>query len=91
MPSDITTFLKALQKSNLHATCPNCSQEFTLSKALLFDGMTEKEMKEVVFLSKSNPSQYLQVLQKGVAKSINDKKYDWKVVRVTQDGQVEIE
>jgi predicted Holliday junction resolvase-like endonuclease len=58
---------------------------------VVFDGMTEQEMKNVVFLSKSNPSQYLQTLQNGVVKSINNKAYDWKVVRVSQDGQVEIE
>lgn len=38
MQSDISAFIKVLQKSNLSAECPNCSQEFALSKAVLFDG-----------------------------------------------------
>lgn len=38
MSNDVSAFIKVLQKSKLQATCPNCSQEFALSKALLFDG-----------------------------------------------------
>lgn len=58
---------------------------------VVFDGMTDKEMKDVVFLAKSTTNQYLQNLQSGIAKTIEEKAYDWKVVRVTQDGQVDIE
>lgn len=58
---------------------------------VVFDGMTDKEMKDVVFLAKSTTNQYLQNLQSGIAKTVQEKAYDWKVVRVTQDGQVEIE
>lgn len=58
---------------------------------VVFDGMTEKDMKNVIFLSKATPNQYLKTLHTEVARSIDDKNYDWKVVRVTQDGQVEIE
>lgn len=38
MPSDVTTFIKVLQKSKLSASCPNCGHHISLSKALLFDG-----------------------------------------------------
>ena len=38
MPTDISTFIKNLQKSKLFAECPYCGQEFSLSKATLFDG-----------------------------------------------------
>ena len=38
MSTEISKFIKVLQQSKLQATCPNCSQEFSLSKALLFDG-----------------------------------------------------
>lgn len=38
MPSDVTTFIKVLQKSKLSANCPNCGHHISLSKALLFDG-----------------------------------------------------
>ena len=58
---------------------------------VVFDGMTEKEMRDVVFLSRANPSRYLQTLRDGIVTSIKNRNYDWKVVRVTQDGQVEIE
>ena len=58
---------------------------------VVFDGMTENEMKNVVFLSKSPSSKYLEVLQKGAAKAVSEKSYDWKVVRVSKDGEVEIE
>ncbi len=58
---------------------------------IVFDGMTDNKMKNIVFLSRFTSSKYIQVLQKGVAKTIRSKNYDWKVVRVSQDGQVEIE
>ena len=36
--SAITTLISNLNKSRLFAECPNCGEEFALSKALLFDG-----------------------------------------------------
>ena len=36
-------------------------------------------------------NKYLQDLQKAVAKVVNEKQYDWKVVRVSLDGDVEFE
>lgn len=36
--SAITTLITTLNKSRLFAECPNCGEEFSLSKALLFDG-----------------------------------------------------
>ena len=38
MVTDIDLFIKNMQKSKLSAECPNCGEEFSLSKALLFDG-----------------------------------------------------
>ena len=38
MGSNLSTFITTLQKSKLFAECPNCMEEFPLSKALLFDG-----------------------------------------------------
>ena len=38
MPSNIPAFITNLQKSKLYAECPHCNEEFSLSKALLFDG-----------------------------------------------------
>lgn len=41
MSSDIATFIKVLQKSKLDAECPKCRKEFSLAKALLFDGKSK--------------------------------------------------
>jgi len=38
MPDNISSFITSLQKSNLVAECPQCGDEFSLSKSLLFDG-----------------------------------------------------
>ncbi len=35
---DVSEFIKILNKSKLIAECPNCEEEFPLSKSLLFDG-----------------------------------------------------
>lgn len=58
---------------------------------VVFDGMTDEEMKNVVLLAKSTTNQYLQTIHNNIARTVEDKNYDWKVVRVSQDGQVEIE
>jgi len=58
---------------------------------VVFDGMTDEEMKNVVLLTKSTTNQYLQTIHSNIARTVEDKNYDWKVVRVSQDGQVEIE
>lgn len=38
MANNISSFITHLQKSKLSAECPHCGDEFSLSKALLFDG-----------------------------------------------------
>jgi len=38
MPSGISLFIRNLQKAKLFAECPRCGEEFSLSRALLFDG-----------------------------------------------------
>ena len=38
MAMDVSTFIKYLNSSKLFAECPECSEEFSLSKAFLFDG-----------------------------------------------------
>lgn len=58
---------------------------------VVFDGMTNEEMRNVVLLTKSTTNQYLQTIHNNIARAVEDKNYDWKVVRVSQDGQVEIE
>lgn len=38
MSLDVSLLIQTLNKSKLIAECPHCSDEFSLSKALLFDG-----------------------------------------------------
>lgn len=38
---DVSALIKTLNKSQLIAECPYCNEEFSLSKALLFDGRKE--------------------------------------------------
>ena len=35
---DVSSLIQTLNKSKLIAECPHCGDEFSLSKALLFDG-----------------------------------------------------
>lgn len=57
----------------------------------IFDGMNKNEMKNVVLLSKFTKNVQLDSLHKEIAKAIENKAYDWKVARVTQDGEVNYE
>lgn len=58
---------------------------------VVFDGMNKGELNNVTLLSRASTNKYLQDMQKAVAKTIDDKLYDWKVVRVSIDGDVEFE
>ena len=56
---------------------------------VVFDGMNNDNIKNIVLLSRTNQS--LQVLHQGIAQTVKDKAYDWKIVRVSDDGRVEYE
>ena len=58
---------------------------------VVFDGMNKGELDNVTLLSRVSTNKYLQDMQKAVAKVVNEKQYDWKVVRVSLDGDVEFE
>ena len=53
--------------------------------------MNSGSLKNITLLSRISTNPNLQNLQKAVAKVVNDKLYDWKVVRVSLDGEVEFE
>lgn len=57
---------------------------------VVFDGMNSESMKNVVLLAKQSTNPHLQDLQKKIASTVEDKKYDWKVIRVSTDGDIEI-
>lgn len=58
---------------------------------VVFNGMNNGDINNVILLSRISSNPGLQNLQKAVAKAIDDKLYDWKVARVSLDGGVEFE
>ena len=58
---------------------------------VVFDGMNKGEINNITLLSRISTNPNLQNLQKAVAKAVDGKLYDWKVVRVSLDGEVEFE
>lgn len=58
---------------------------------VIFDGMNKGELDNVTLLSRVSTNPLLQNLQKAVSKVVNEKQYDWKVVRVSLEGDVEFE
>ncbi len=58
---------------------------------VVFDGMNKNDMKDVVLLSRKTENPHLTTLQKGIAKAVEEKLYDWKVVRVSNDGDIKYE
>jgi len=58
---------------------------------VIFDGMNKDEMKNVVMLSKQTSNKNLLLHHKEIARAIGNKAYDWKVVRISEDGTVEYE
>lgn len=57
---------------------------------IVFDGMNKEEMNNVVLLAKQSTNPYLQAMQKRISSTIEEKKYDWKVLRAGLDGEIEI-
>jgi len=58
---------------------------------VVFDGMNKDKMKHVVLLSRKTTNKNLLQFHKGIARVVDDKAYDWKVVRVSEDGKIEYE
>ena len=58
---------------------------------VVFNGMNKDAMKDVVLLSRKTSNSYLDALHKGIEKAVNEKSYDWKVVRVSAEGDVKYE
>ncbi|MBI1828791.1 MAG: hypothetical protein HY222_06265 [Thaumarchaeota archaeon] len=58
---------------------------------VIFDGMNKDLMNKIVLLSRNSANSYLQGLQKSVASAVREKRYDWKVARVSMDGKIEFE
>jgi len=58
---------------------------------VVFNGNHNKDLKDVTLLTYKNTNPNLEKLHQGIAKAIEQKEYDWKVVRISNDGKVEYE
>ena len=58
---------------------------------VVFNGMNKDRMKDVVLLSRKSNNPFLNKIHKGISSAIRDKAYDWKVLRVSEDGKVDYE
>ena len=58
---------------------------------VIFNGNHEENVRDVTLLTYKNPNPLLEKLHKGIANAIENKAYDWKVVRITNEGEVNYE
>ena len=58
---------------------------------VIFNGDHDKQVNEVVFLSKKSKNPNLAALQKSVGECIKNKNYDFKIVRIANGGKVTFE
>ena len=58
---------------------------------VVFDGLNNKALDNVVLLSRKTTNSHIGVLQKAVAKAVEKEQYDWKVARISIDGQINYE
>jgi len=64
---DVSSLIQALNKSKLVAECPHCGDEFSLSKALLFDGRGLELLEEL----KDRTANLLEKQKRATTKSEN--------------------
>ena len=58
---------------------------------VIFNGDNADQVSEVVFLSKKSKNPNIAVLQKSVGECIKKKNYDFKIVRIANEGKVTFE
>ena len=58
---------------------------------VIYDGMNDSKMKDVVFLSKKTRNPYLNKLHTSINEVISKESYDFKVARIDIDGNVTFE
>lgn len=56
---------------------------------VVFDGMNKGQVENVTLLSNKTKNLHLQSLHKAIAETIKTKSYDWKVLHVSQNGEIE--
>lgn len=57
----------------------------------IFNGMHEDAVRNILLMSKKTANPHLARLHKDVENAVKSKSYDWKTVRVSQDGNVGFE
>lgn len=55
---------------------------------VVFDGMVDGELEQVLFLSKKSSIPGLSTARKQIASVVSEKRYNWKIARVGVDGHV---
>ena len=58
---------------------------------VIYEGMNEKKMNDVVFLSKKTKNPYINKLHMSINEIVNKESYDFKVARIDIDGSVKYE
>ena len=58
---------------------------------VIYEGMNEKKMNDVVFLSKKTKNPYINKLHMSINEVVNKELYDFKVARIDIDGSVSFE
>ena len=58
---------------------------------VIFNGDHDKQVNEVVFLSKKSKNPNLAALQKSVSECIKKKNYDFKIAKISNEGKVTLE
>ena len=56
---------------------------------VVFDGMNKGQVDDVVLLSRNSANENMQALMKSISNTVEEKRYDWKVARVSLDGDIE--
>lgn len=54
-----------------------------------FNGMNKGQVENVTLLSNKTTNPFMQSIHSAIAEAVKNKSYDWKVMRVSQDGEVE--
>jgi len=58
---------------------------------VVYNGMNKEKMKDVILLSNKSTNQQIIKIQESITKAVKTNSYDWKVARVSLDGQITYE
>lgn len=58
---------------------------------VVFNGMNNEHVNDVVLLSRKTQNPILQTLHQGVSDAVKSKSYDWTTIKVSHDGSVNFE